>query len=281
MPKAVRAAIVIIWIRIAFAVCYIIAANVTAIHKVDGGFWGGLQNGIASDSGAPSLAEYTSYHARRISVAAFIVIVFWGASLWAIKARRFWPAFIFSLILILAGLSGRSFPILSIAVLILVCVASRGYWAVSGKDRRPQQAENRPNLAKLIAFVACLIAAVAFAWLAVVMTGMGGNRTIPEAQQRDEKKSFDKQLQEIQATTHTLDDTSNIFPSFHLPSLPSEETQNDTSLQSSTTNSAKERLESIYRESGRTQRRIRFHFQAVPGASQAPFTVNPPPSPPP
>jgi hypothetical protein len=281
MPKAVRAAIVIIWIRIAFAVCYIIAANVTAIHKVDGGFWGGLQNGIASDSGAPSLAEYTSYHARRISVAAFIVIVFWGASLWAIKARRFWPAFIFSLILILAGLSGRSFPILSIAVLILVCVASRGYWAVSGKDRRPQQAENRPNLAKLIASVACLIAAVAFAWLAVVMTGMGGNRTIPEAQQRDEKKSFDKQLQEIQATTHTLDDTSNIFPSFHLPSLPSEETQNDTSLRSSTTNSAKERLESIYRESGRTQRRLRLHAQAVPGEPQATVTVNPSPSPPP
>jgi len=281
MPKAVRAAIVIIWIRIAFAVCYIIAANVTAIHKVDGGFWGGLQKGIASDSGAPSLAEYTSYHARRISVAAFIVLVFWGASLWAIKARRFWPAFIFSLILILAGLSGRSFPILSIAVLILVCVASRGYWAVSGKDRRPQQAGNRPNLAKLIASVACVIAAVAFAWLAVVMTGMGGNRTIPEAQQRDEKKSFDKQLQEIQATTHTLDDTSNIFPSFHLPSLPSEETQNDTSLRSSTTNSAKERLESIYRESGRTQRRLRLHAQAVPGEPQATVTVNPPPSPPP
>jgi len=150
-----------------------------------------------------------------------------------------------------------------------------------GKDRRPQQAENRPNLAKLIASVACLIAFVAFTWLAVVMTGMGGNRTIPEAQQRYEKKSFDEQLQEIQATTHTLDDTSNIFPSFHLPSLPSEETQNDTSLRSSTTNSAKERLESIYSESGRTQRRIRFHFQAVPGAPQAPFTVNPPPSPPP
>ncbi len=150
-----------------------------------------------------------------------------------------------------------------------------------GQVRRPQQAENRPNLAKLIASVACLIAVIAWAWLAVVMTGMGGNRTIPEAQQRDDKKSFDEQLQETQATTHTLDDTSNIFPSFHLPSLPSEETQNDTSLRSSTTNSAKERLESIYSESGRTQRRIRFHFQAVPGAPQAPFTVNPPPSPPP
>jgi hypothetical protein len=270
MPKAVRAAIVIIWIQIAFVVCYIIAASVTAIHKVDVGFWGGLQNRIASDAGAPSLAEYTSYHAGRICGAAFIVIVFLGASLWAIKARRFWPAFIFSLILILAGLTGRSFPILSIAVLILVCVAPRGYWA-----------GNRPNLANLIASVACLIAAVAFAWLAVVMTRMGGNRTIPEAQQRDEEKSFDKQLQEIQATTHTLDDTSNIFPSFHLPSLPSEETQNDTSLRSSTTNSAKERLESIYRGSGRTQRRIRFHFQAVPGEPQATVTVNPPPSPPP
>jgi uncharacterized RDD family membrane protein YckC len=214
----------------------------------------------------------------------------------AMFARRSWRADIFSYGRWHGNLS-QTLALLWVVSDIFVALVTGGYRSLHdiiggtlvtkegltnrAKDRRPQQAENRPNLAYLIAYGACLIVFVAFAWLAVVRTEMGGNRTIPEGQQRYEKKSFGEQLQEIQATTHTLDDTPNIFPSFHLPSLPGEETQNDTSLRSSITNSANERLESIYRESGRTPRQIRFHFEAVPGAPQAPFTVTPPPSPPP
>lgn len=126
MPGTIRAALFLIRVQLAILAIAIGIAFLTATYKAEHGFWRGLQTSMAAVSGAPSLDEYTFYHAGILTGAALLPTLFLSLSGSAIKAHRFWPAVIWAL---LAGLGGGIFAIFFIIVVVLLSVTSRTYWS--------------------------------------------------------------------------------------------------------------------------------------------------------
>lgn len=128
MPKTIMAALIILWLQVVVSVGVMAAAIVSIYFKATTGFWRGFQTGLTFHSGATSLAAYGPYHAGVICGSISFLLLLVGGNIWAIKTRRFSPAMIFSVLLILLGLKNCAGALLPIAVLILTCITPSRRW---------------------------------------------------------------------------------------------------------------------------------------------------------
>lgn len=128
MPKTIKAALIILGLQVVVSVGVMAVAIVSIYCKAATGFWRGFQTGLTFHSGATSLADYGPYHAGVICGSlAFLLLIVAGA-IWAIKTRRFWPAVICAVLLVLLGLRNCAGALLPIAVLVLTCTAPARRW---------------------------------------------------------------------------------------------------------------------------------------------------------
>jgi len=124
MPTSLKWAIGLIVAELVIAISIIAAAIISVSYKATSGFWMGFQRQIAAAARAPSIERFgpdqAAYYSGIVSFSIILLVI----AVVGIVTRKFWIAYMPVILLLLASIASKSFPLIPIIVFILICSPS-------------------------------------------------------------------------------------------------------------------------------------------------------------
>jgi hypothetical protein len=128
MPKTIKLALVIVFLKIASCFLLLAIAHLTVYHKADHGFWLGMQKALGRQSGAESLEAYNASDAWYFSGKISFYLTLNGLLAWTFLKRWFIACILFTAFIGLAVLGSHSLPLGPALLIILICSRSGRSW---------------------------------------------------------------------------------------------------------------------------------------------------------